>query len=284
MFLECRVTSSAPTELIELTGPDAASFAQAQFCNDVAALTPGASQLNAWLNPQGRVRRMFHLLRTDEDRYLLLLRGGDAASLLPTLRMFVLRLKAKLQVLSGWNWAEVAADAAPPPGAWPIALSDGRRLLLREGATVDGLPFEETLMRDIDAGRPWLPAPALEQLLPSWMEFARLGALSHHKGCYPGQEIVARLHFRGGGDKRVPVRLAAAEHAALHEVSALRDAAGGEAGLLLQQVKMPDGSGLALAVVRRDLATAGSVLHGGESLLTVLPTTWNSGADTAETA
>ncbi|HWU52379.1 MAG TPA: hypothetical protein VN153_06130, partial [Tahibacter sp.] len=108
------MTPSAPTELIELTGPDAAAFAQAQFCNDVAALTPGASQLNAWLNPQGRVRRLFHLLRTDEERYLLLLRGGDAASLLPTLRLFVLRLKARLQVLSGWHWAEVAADAAPP--------------------------------------------------------------------------------------------------------------------------------------------------------------------------
>lgn len=283
MFLERRVPPSAPTELIELTGPDAAAFAQAQFCNDVATLAPGASQLNAWLNPQGRVRRLFHLLRADEERYLLLLRGGDAASLLPTLRMFVLRLKARLQVLPDWHWAEVAADAAVPDGAWPLALPDGRRLLLREGTAVDGLPFAQTLARDIDAGLPWLPAPALEQLLPSWMEFARLGALSHHKGCYPGQEIVARLHFRGGGDKRVPVRLAAADHAALHEVSALRDAAGGEAGVLLQQVQMPDGSGLALAVVRRELAAAGSVLQGGETALQVLPTTWNAAAAASET-
>jgi len=283
VFLERRVSPSAPIELIELSGPDAAAFAHAQFCNDIAALTPGASQLNAWLNPQGRVRRLFHLLRAEEDRFLLLLRGGGAASLLPTLRMFVLRLKVRLQVLSGWHWAEAATDAAPPDGAWPLALPGGRRLLLREGAAVEGLPFAQTLARDIDAGLPWLPAPALEQLLPSWMEFARLGALSHHKGCYPGQEIVARLHFRGGGDKRVPVRLAAADHAALHEVSALRDAAGGEAGLLLQQVKMPDGSGLALAVVRRELAETGSVLQGGETALQVLPATWNATAAASET-
>ncbi|WP_257385232.1 YgfZ/GcvT domain-containing protein [Tahibacter caeni] len=272
------MSPSAPTELIELAGPDAAAFAQAQFSNDVAALAIGDSQLNAWLNPQGRVRRLFHLLRADEDRYLLLLRGGEAAPLLPVLKMFVLRLKARLQALSGWHWAEVPADAAVPAGAWPIALPDGRLLLLRDGAAVDGLPFEQTLARDIDAGLPWLPAPALEQLLPSWMEFARLGALSHHKGCYPGQEIVARLHFRGGGDKRVPVRLAAASAAALHEAGELRDAAGGEAGLLLQQVQMPDGSGLALAVVRRELAAAGTVLQGGEAVLQVLPPTWNAPA------
>ena len=261
----------APTELIELAGPDAAAFAQAQFCNDVSTVPTGGSQLNAWLNPQGRVRRLFHLIRADDTRYLLLLRGGSAAAVLPTLRMFVLRLKVRVEALTGWHWAEAAAGAASLPGDLSAALPDDRRLILREGAIVDGVPFEETLARDIDAGLPWLPDHALEQVLPSWMAFARLGAISHDKGCYPGQEIVARLHFRGGGDKRVPVRLSAATP--LAGVAELRDG-DSEAGLLLQWVTAPDGGSRALAVVRRESAEAGTALQAGEHLLEVLAPGW----------
>lgn len=268
--------TTAPTELIELDGPDAAAFAQAQFCNDVSALEPGSSQLNAWLNPQGRVRRLFHLLRAGETRFLLLLRGGDAASIAPTLRMFVLRLKVQVRVLTGWHWAEIDAGPENAGDSHVVALPWGRRLWLRDGATVPGgLAFAETLARDIEAGLPWLPDPALEQLLPPWMEFARLGAIAHDKGCYPGQEIVARLHFRGGGDKRVPVRLSAP--AALTAVSELRDG-DTEAGLLLQSVTTADGSSRALAVVRRESAQPGTRLQAGEIALTVLPQTWTAAA------
>jgi tRNA-modifying protein YgfZ len=263
----------APAELIELAGPDAEKFAQAQFCNDVSALVPGASQLNAWLNPQGRVRRLFHLLRAEETRYLLLLRGGDAASILPTLRMFVLRLKVQAQSLPGWHWAETAE---PPSGndGLHLALPHGRTVQLREGTEVtNGLPFVESLARDIDAGLPWLPDHALEQLLPSWMEFARIGAISHDKGCYPGQEIVARLHFRGGGDKRVPVCVTS--ETPVHAATELRDGAGGEAGLLLQSVPTSAGGSRALAVVRRELAEPGTVLHAGNTLLKTVPAPWS---------
>ena len=263
----------APAELIEIAGPDAEKFAQAQFCNDVSALAPGASQLNAWLNPQGRVRRLFHLLRTDEARYLLLLRGGDAASILPTLRMFVLRLKVQVQSLPGWHWAETTEPSSGTDG-FHLALPQGRTLLLRERANVTaGLPFVETLARDIDAGLPWLPDHALEQLLPSWMEFARIGAISHDKGCYPGQEIVARLHFRGGGDKRVPVCVTS--ETPLRTATELRDRTGGEAGLLLQSVPTSSGGSRALAIVRRELAEPGTVLHAGDSLLKTVSAPWS---------
>jgi tRNA-modifying protein YgfZ len=265
------VTSSAPTELIELAGPDAAAFAQAQFCNDVSRLAVGDHQLNAWLNPQGRVRRLFHLIRCEEARYLMLLRGGSAAAVLPTLRMFVLRLKVRVEAPSGWHWAEVGGDAALAEGDIVAGLPDERRLILRQGTVVDGIPFEETLARDIDAGLPWLPEHALEQVLPSWMAFARLGAISHDKGCYPGQEIVARLHFRGGGDKRVPVRVAS--DTPLVNIGELRDG-DSEAGLLLQSVPTPDGGGQALAVVKRESAEPGTTLHAGEHALRVLAPTW----------
>lgn len=263
----------APAELIELAGPDAEKFAQAQFCNDVSALAPGASQLNAWLNPQGRVRRLFHLLRADETRYLLLLRGGDAVSILPALRMFVMRLKLQVQALSGWHWAESSTAAALGEQTFPLALPHGRTLQLQPGREVSGgLPWAETLARDIDAGLPWLPDHALEQLLPSWMDFARLRAISHDKGCYPGQEIVARLHFRGGGDKRVPVCLAS--DTALDAATELRDEAGGEAGLLLQSVQTSAGGWRALAIVRRESAAPGTSLRAGDAVTQTVPTPW----------
>lgn len=265
------MSSSAPTELIELAGPDALAFAQAQFCNDVAALPIGGSQLNAWLNPQGRVRRLFHLIRVEETRLLLLLRGGSASAVLPTLRMFVLRLKVRVEALGGWHWAEVDGDVAIRAEDVSATLPAGRRLVLREGAPVEGIAFAETLARDIDAGLPWLPEHALEQVLPSWMAFARLGAISHDKGCYPGQEIVARLHFRGGGDKRVPVRVDS--DTSLSGTSELRDGET-EAGLLLQSVPTPDGGSRALAVVKRESAEPGTTLHAGEHALQVLAPTW----------
>jgi folate-binding protein YgfZ len=267
------VSLPAPAELIELTGPDAEKFAQAQFCNDVSVLAPGTSQLNAWLNPQGRVRRLFHLLRADETRYLLLLRGGDAVSILPTLRMFVLRLKLQVQALSGWHWAETSTAAPSGVETFRLALPQGRTVQLQAGTAVSGgLPWAETLARDIDAGLPWLPDHALEQLLPSWMDFARLRAISHDKGCYPGQEIVARLHFRGGGDKRVPVCLVA--DTALHDATDLRDEAGGEAGLLLQSVPTDSGPWRALAIVRRELAEPGTSLRAGDAVVRTVPAPW----------
>lgn len=263
----------APAQLIELTGPDAEKFAQAQFCNDVSTLAPGASQLNAWLNPQGRVRRLFHLLRTNETRYLLLLRGGDAISVLPVLRMFVLRLKLEIQALPGWHWAETADAATADEETLLLPLPNGRTLQLQPGKEVSGgLSWAETCARDIDAGLPWLPDHALEQLLPSWMDFARLRAISHDKGCYPGQEIVARLHFRGGGDKRVPVCLTS--QTALQGAAEVRDAAGGEAGLLLQSVQTDTSGWRALAVVRRESAGPGTVLRAGDALAQTVAAPW----------
>lgn len=270
-----RVPYPAQPELIELSGPDAQAFAQAQFCNDVLALATGESQLNAWLNPQGRVRRLFHLLRIEDTRYLLALRGGTAAPLLAPLKMFVLRLKVQVQALQGWRWQEVDGAAATPAQSWRLALPDARALLLQapEAPAAPPPPDGDSLLRDIAAGLPWLPEHALEQLLPSWLEFARLGAISHNKGCYPGQEIVARLHFRGGGDKRVLACLASAQAPGGGE---LRDAEGKEAGLLLQSCALPQGGWRSLAAIRRELAVTGTALNGGDAgTAYVAETPWN---------
>ncbi len=87
-------THTAETLLIE--GPDAMTFAHAQFSSSVKSLSAGHWQFSAWLDPQGRVRALFHLARLGDERLLLLLRGGNAADMVASLQRFVLRAKLTL--------------------------------------------------------------------------------------------------------------------------------------------------------------------------------------------
>lgn len=263
--------------LIELSGPDAAAYAQAQFCNDVDALAVGGTQLSAWLNPDGRIRALFHLLRPADDRFVLLLRGGDATSLLRPLRMFVLRLKVKVEALDGWSLAVVEPGDAVPGDALAFDAGSGRHAALLPPG--DAAPVATDAQRDawvradIDAGLPWLPPHALDAVLPSWLDLARLRGISHKKGCYPGQEIVARLFFRGGGDKRRPA-IIAGDTETVASATTLRDGDGNEAGLVLQSASDGNGRRVALAVLRKEVATPGSDLSAANGSIQVVSTEW----------
>ena len=265
-----------PPRLIELAGPDAAAFAQAQFCNDVDALGIGGTQLNAWLDPQGRIRAFFHLLRPTADRFVLCLRGGDAAALVRPLRMFVLRLKTKVEALEGWRHVLAKPGEALPAAA--LRLGPFEALLPPDIGAEAEAADEETLTRlarsDIEAGLPWFPPHALDALLPSWLDFARLGAISQKKGCYPGQEIVARLHFRGGGDKRVPV-VVRGETQVVQSATLLRDIDGAEAGLVLQSAVDGSGHRIALAVVRKERCAPGTLLAAVDGSIQVISSELN---------
>ncbi|MDR3386238.1 MAG: folate-binding protein [Rudaea sp.] len=212
-----------PAQMLEIAGADAIAFAQAQFCNDVVALPTGHWQWNAWLSPQGRVRCMFILLRDADDRLRLLLRGGDAEIVRAALARFVFRAKLSLRTLVdtqvlGCNEAEALASLANLPAADALVRhgdSVGLRLpgpaqrwlLLQAPPTpaIVAIASAEALNRwrldDIRAGLPEL-GPALEdQWLPQWLGLGRLRAISVRKGCYPGQEVMARLHFKGGNKR-----------------------------------------------------------------------------------
>jgi folate-binding protein YgfZ len=197
------------SSLIELTGADAATFAHAQFSSDVAALADVQWQWSAWLSPQGRVRAFFALLRYAPDRLVLILRGGDAQTLCALLRRFVLRSKVLVRV-----------DEASPTGAFDVdetaAMNDidqsgGRSIIRLPGARAISLgvtPDESNdsaqarwRRADIRDGIVELAATLEDAALPQWLGLDRLGAVSVRKGCYPGQEIMSRLHFKGGNKR-----------------------------------------------------------------------------------
>ena len=208
-------------QMLEIAGADSAAFAHAQFCNDVIALQPGHWQWNAWLSPQGRVRYLFLLLRDADDRLRLLLRGGDAGAMCAELTRFVFRAKVSLRVtLDAQALGCDAGEAQATLGALPdetqtiahegssglrLPGPDPRWLVLGAANSAAAASSVQALNRwyldDIRAGLPVL-APALQdQLLPQWLGLGRLGAINVVKGCYPGQEIMARLHFKGGNKR-----------------------------------------------------------------------------------
>lgn len=261
--------SSRPAETLLIEGADARAFAHAQFSSDVRALAVGAWQFSAWLDAQGRVRALFHLARLDEDRLLLLLRGGQAAALGDALRRFVFRSRVKLHA----SCAQVLAtgDALP----LHVAHMSGRGIALGAGThslliNHDGDGDEHWCAPQREAGWPWLPAATLDSLLPPALSLYRLHAVSTDKGCYPGQEIVARLHFRGGHKRHLCSVVLS------HEVQAgaslRRD--GAEIGVLLDGSAMADDRMHALAVLHDDVALQNDVLSLDDQLTLSLVRHW----------
>lgn len=193
--------------VVGLHGRDAVAFAQAQFMNDVAALETGRWQWNGWLDPKGRVQALFLLLRTGDDA-LLAVTASDVPALAEALRRFVFRSKVTVS-----TFALHAAGALRPPhaatgdriagddGALELDLSGegGARTLRLQDAPVpaDHAAAQAWWALDLRHGWPGIPGARLDAWTPQQLSLQRFPAFSVRKGCYPGQEIVARTHFLG---------------------------------------------------------------------------------------
>ena len=196
--------------VISLTGQDAVAFAQAQFMNDVNAAAAGHWQWNGWLTAKGRVVALFALLRIDPETLWLLLPDADPVSMVAALQRFVFRSKVKLAVredlqVSATFAAPDVADGARFSGseAGAVELDMGgnggpRRLRIGgDAAGNDDILLTRWGAFDLQHGLPRLPASQVEQWTPQQLSLQSLHAFSVKKGCYPGQEIVARTHFLG---------------------------------------------------------------------------------------
>jgi folate-binding protein YgfZ len=191
-----------PAQTLSIEGPDAIAFAQSQFSSNLDTLAVGQWQFSAWLDAQGRVRTLFHLARLDNDRLLLLLRGGDAATMAGALQRFVFRSKVRIEAMPvralGTGPSMPTHVVSDEPGALMLGCGDHSLRIDESGKGDDAWRG-----RHIRAGWPWLPDNALGELLPPTLSLARLQAVAMDKGCYPGQEIVARLHYRGGNKRHM---------------------------------------------------------------------------------
>jgi folate-binding protein YgfZ len=192
-----------------LAGRDAIAFAQAQFMNDLATLAPGHWQWSGWLTPKGRLIALFALIVLDAESVQLVLPDADPGELATQLRRYVFRSRVAITArddlfVSGAFVRDGAVGNAIhrlPAGDIALDVSgDAMPRTLRIGSTQGRSdPAAVTLWKAVDLthGLPRLPSSQAAQWTPQQLSLERLHAYSVKKGCYPGQEIVARTHFLG---------------------------------------------------------------------------------------
>ncbi|HEB77145.1 MAG TPA: folate-binding protein [Methylothermaceae bacterium] len=215
---------------IAVAGADAFTFLQGQATCDMRQITPGRSRLGAFCNPQGRVVATFRILAQDEG-YLLLLAADLLEPVIRRLQMYVLRAKVSIQTadvgLAGiggmaarlfpdlpeeantvtrigeLNWVRIA-DPEPRwlvVGDFPCVEQLRQRLATTSGiATMDESYWS---LREIRSGIPTIHRATSEKFLPQMLNLELLGGVSFNKGCYTGQEVIARSQFRGQVKRRL---------------------------------------------------------------------------------
>lgn len=195
--------------VVTLSGRDAVAFAQAQFMSDVAALAPGHWHWSGWLTPKGRVIALFAVLRGDVESLYVLLHDADPAAFVSSLQRFVFRSKVMIgidrdaHVSGALRIPSVARGHEAHIDGDAIELdlgTDAHPRTLQVGPTAaPSDPDAHARWRALDMafGLPRLPADQADSWTPQQLSLDRLRAFSVRKGCYPGQEIVARTHFLG---------------------------------------------------------------------------------------
>ncbi|MEO8312105.1 MAG: folate-binding protein [Caldimonas sp.] len=212
--------------VIRALGADAATFLQGQLTNDVASLDGSAARLAGFCSAKGRLQATFVVWRPAEDEFLLACPSSILAPTLKRLSMFVLRAKCKLSDASdeialfgvaGPAAAAMLGDATvgerrPHGTASAIRLADAagmQRALLAapansaaEDAAAQALTPATWRWLDVESGIVTIEASTVDRFVPQMINFELVGGVDFKKGCYPGQEVVARSQYRGTTKRR----------------------------------------------------------------------------------
>jgi folate-binding protein YgfZ len=276
------------TVCLEARGADAAAFLHAQLSRPVADLDEKLAPLAAWADPRGRVRALLRVCRR-HDRWLLVTPRDGADDLLKKLRMFVLRSKLTLAraddvhvaaLLGDAEWlaargvrvddtpnrlvtAEELAFIRVGPSYWQ-ALGTAEALASLT-AGMNAASATEAALAEIRLGIPEITRALAERFVAQMLNLDELDAVSFDKGCYPGQEIIARVRNLGGVKRRARRY---ASPAAPPAIGAAVLAAGVPVGEVVRSAPARSGCEL-LAVVEH--AAAASALTCDGAPLAALP-------------
>lgn len=267
--------------LISVNGGDAEAFLQGQLSNDLKQVSGTQAQLSSYSSPKGRAITTFQVA-LHQGTYYLSLSGDLLEPVLKRLRMFVMRSQVSLAdatdslVHFGYSDPDGEARLSAIIGTIPMKPMDvvqsGNLTIIRQAAPVPrfeilGQPDDAKALwtalgvnaagvgrgawdyYDVEAGIPHVTAASTEAWVPQMMNLHLTDSISFSKGCFPGQEVVARLKYLGK-NKRQTYRLAidSVEMPAIGTV--VKNADDAEAGKVLNTALNPDGKVEVLAVMK----------------------------------
>ncbi|WP_069470213.1 CAF17-like 4Fe-4S cluster assembly/insertion protein YgfZ [Candidatus Marithrix sp. Canyon 246] len=197
------ITKLESFAVIKVSGNDAETFLQGQFTNDVRQVTAEQSQLSAWCSSKGRIIVNFRLFMRD-NAYYIILPDDSIAFMLKRLQMYVLRADVKLEDVSDKLSCLAVVGDAPENNFAVLQVETGRYLVVVE-ADVDTYDVDtgKWELLNILAGLPQIVAATAEAFVPQMVNFNAIGGVSFKKGCYTGQEVVARMHYLGTVKRRM---------------------------------------------------------------------------------
>ena len=192
--------------VLAFRGPDTAKFLQGQLSADTEKLAPGMSTLAGLHNPQGRVIALLGLTRTSPDEFFAVLPDELVATVAQRLRKFVLRARVKIEAPAPGLRVLGSADDGAAPSLPRIAWAGRTLLLVPESHELFDAPAGDSARWEswqVSQGVPQVYAATSETFVAQMLNLDLLGAIAFDKGCYTGQEVIARAHYRGRVKRRL---------------------------------------------------------------------------------
>jgi tRNA-modifying protein YgfZ len=266
-------------------GPDAASFLNGQLTQDMLHLEEGQASLAGYCSPKGRLLATFLAWRVSADSFALACSADLLAATLKRLSMYVLRAKCKLSDASAtWPLYGLAGPSADARVADTLAAADwscsrqGESSVMRL-PTADGcsrylwagpdapplaaLDADAWRWLEVRSGVPRVTAATADQFVPQMLNLELLGGVNFKKGCYPGQEVVARSQYRGTLKRRTYLMECDTALEAGAEVFHSEDP-GQPAGMVVLAASVAGGRHAALVELKMAARLGGS-LHAGSA-------------------
>ena len=270
--------------LIGARGAEAAGFLQGQLTNDVAGMAPSQARLAGFCSAKGRLQASFIVWKAGTEDVLMLCAASVLPATLKRLSMFVLRARCKLRDASAEAalWGLIGATAASVAGdlaVWRQRENDGTTVLrlpdvtgqprcivvapaAELSASWPAMSLDAWRWLDVRSGIPTIEAATVEQFVPQMLNYELVGGVDFQKGCFPGQEVVARSQYRGTIKRRMFLFDVGAVAAAGQEVFHNADA-GQPAGMVVNAAPDPSGQGSTVLVEVKLAALDGGTLHLG---------------------
>lgn len=254
--------------VVRIQGEDAESFLHGQFSSDVKGLPPGEQQPGAYCNPKGRAIAVYRLLR-DEEGFNLLLPADLVDIVVRRLTLFRMRSKVDIDIAGDSVVVGTIGNQLPAINdCWTLDPSRALTLMSEsafEGILADSMALDAAAWKlgEILALEPQVYAATSEEFIPQQINLDLVGGVSFTKGCYPGQEIIARVRYLGKIKQRMLAAMTRPGELTVEPGTPLfsADRPDQKSGMVVDAVRIGD-SCLVSAMLPSSMLSGGSLLLG----------------------